>query len=259
MWDAVRALGLASAALAAALAPPPAPPASPQVSFKEGRLSLDVKDRPLDWVLDQIADAAGLAVVIDAGLDGRRVTLRARDLAVDEALRLLLREHDVFYFHAGAGKGPSALVAVWVYRQGAGQGLEPIPPEQWASTRELERKLRDADGEVRARALATLVERRPEGARKEILRALKDEDDRVRSRALYGALTSDLELAASTLKAALLDPSPQVRFLALEALVGRPEAAEAARHALNDPDPHVQEKAREILAPVEGPDGGGMR
>lgn len=223
-------------------------PHGPAVVFRDGRLELDLRARTLGLVLDEISQKAGLAIILAEELRDRPVSLQLHDVALDEGLRTLLAEHDVFLFYGVEEKAPSSLRAVWVYPKGRGRGLEPVPPEQWASTREIEKGLTDRDPGVRARAVEALVERKRERAREDVLRALKDEDEGVRTQALYGAVNSGLELPTPSLVEAFGDSSSDVRFLALEALAERPEAGEIASRALLDPSPHVQEKAREILS-----------
>ena len=237
-------------ALACIAAPAPSLPGAPPVDFKDGRLQLDVRARPLGWVLDEISRKASLAVILAEDLREHLVSLQLRDVPLDEGLRELLKEHDVFLFYGAEEKPPSSLKAVWVYPRGTGRGLEPTPPEQWASTREIERRVADRDPTVRSRAVEALIERKRERAREVVLKALKDEDDQVRTQALYGAVNSDLELPSAVLVEALNDTSADVRFLALEALAQSPQAGEMASRALHDPSPHVREKAQEILSQV---------
>ena len=75
-----------------------------------------------------------------------------------------------------------------------------------------------------------------------------DKDDGVRTRTLYAALRSSVKLPADVLiKLALGDSAPNVRFLALEALAGDPNLGPIVEQALNDPNPHVRNKAEEIF------------
>lgn len=225
------------------------------VSSKDGRLSLDVQGRALEWVLDQISRAAGVAFVTEETLPETTLSVQFGDLPLDEGLRRVLKDHDAFFFYEAQGDAPSALRGVWIYPKGQGRSVAPVPRERWASTLEIEKMLTASDAEARSRAVEALVERQGEKARAAVLRALKDDSARVRTRALYGAFSSGLEVPADALAEALDDPSSDVRFLALEAVAGRPEAAALARRALGDASPHVRERAREILAKV-GQTGG---
>ncbi|HEY8149659.1 MAG TPA: HEAT repeat domain-containing protein [Vicinamibacteria bacterium] len=225
------------------------------VRAKEGRLSVDVQGRTLEWVLGQISRAANVAFVTDEAPPETTVSVQFGDIPLDEGLRRILKDQDTFFFYEAQGNAPSALRVVWVYPKGQGRSIQPVPPERWASTRDLEKLLTDPDADARSRAVESLIERQGEKARAVVLRALKDDSARVRTQALYGAFSSGLELPADVLAEALDDPSSDVRFLALEAIAGRPEAAPLARRALGDANQHVRERAREIVAKV-GQTGG---
>ncbi len=217
------------------------------VTLKDGRLSLEVQGRTLEWVLGRISRAAGFPVVADEKVGEVVVSLRFQELPMEEGLRQLLRDQDAFFFYGAQDDAPASLRIVWVYPKGQGRGLQPVPPERWASTRDLEKMLEGPDAEDRSRAIESLVERQGEKARGAVLRALKDESARVRTQALYSAFSSGLEVPGEVLAEALDDPSTDVRFLALEAVADRPEAATLARRALGDPSPHVRDRAKQIL------------
>jgi hypothetical protein len=218
------------------------------VTVREGRLSVRVENRSLGWLLEEISREGKVAIIEGGGLGHARVSVQFQDLRLDEGLRQILKDQDAFFFYGAEGKAPASLRVVWVYPKGQGGGLQPVPPEAWASTRELEGDLADPDPRVRARAIETLVERKGDRARNAVLDALKDQDDQVRTRAVYQALTEDVELPTDTLIAlALGDPSPEVRFLALEGVADRPEARTIAETALTDPSPQIRNKAQEIL------------
>jgi HEAT repeat protein len=219
----------------------------PEVVLKDGRLSLDVEGRPLEWVLGRISRAAGVPAVLDEKVQQAAVSLRFQDLPLEEGLRRLLAEHDAFFFYGAQDGAPASLRVVWVYPKGHGRSLEPVPPERWASTRDIEKMLDAPDAEDRSRAIESLVERNGEKARGAVLRALKDESARVRTQALYSAFSAGLDVPADVLAQALDDPSVDVRFLALEAVGDRPEAATLAQKAAGDQSPHVRERAQQIL------------
>ncbi len=219
-----------------------------RITVKDGRLSVRGYNRSLEWVLEEIARAGRVAIIRAEGVGGQHVSVQFQDLPFDEGLRQILQEYDAFFFYGGVKKAPASLRAVWVYRQGQGQGLAPVPPESWASTKELGGRLTDPDPEARSRAVEALITRTGAQTLDAVLRALEDGDDRVRTRALYGALWSDVPLPADTLRGLLReDPSPDVRFLALEALAKQPHVEAIAQLTLSDPSPQVQQKAQEIL------------
>lgn len=222
------------------------------VTLKEGRLSVRVENRSQDWVLEEISRQAKVAMTRVSGSGSRRLSVRFEDLSLDDGLRRILADDDAFFFYGAQGRAPASLRAVWIYAKGKGKGLEPVPPEAWASSRDLERDLADADAAVRARAIEALIERKRDGARDAVLEALKDPDEAVRTGALYESLSNDVELSTDLLgDLALDDSSPDVRFLALDALADHPDVRAIAERAASDPSPHVRHKAQEILQALE--------
>jgi HEAT repeat protein len=252
-------LGLVAAAAAGpapAVGPPISTVAAPEkrtepasiVTVKDGQLSVRVHNRPLESILEEISRQGRIAIIRDARIGRRVVSVQLQDLPLEEGLRQILRNHDAFFFYGVEGKAPASLRAVWVYPKGRGRGLQPVPPETWASTRELEGRLGDPDAGVRVRAVQALVERQGDQARDAVLEALRDPDDPVRIRALYQAVHAGVQLPTDVLaELAAGDLSPDVRFLALEALAAGPEARSFAEAALNDASPHVRGKAQQIL------------
>jgi hypothetical protein len=238
---------------AAASAPAPPIRSAPTILLKAGRLSVHVENRSQEWILEEITRRAKVALTRVSGSGEERVSVDFDDLPLDEGLRWILRDQDSFFFYGGAGTAAASLRAVWVYAKGKGNGVEPVPPEAWASTKELEGALAHPDAEVRTRAIEALVERRQGGARDMVVEALKDRDEGVRTEALYQSLENDVALPAEVLAdLALGDPSPNVRFLALDALAESAGARAVAERAVGDPDRHVRRRAQEILAHPPG-------
>src|SRR3990167_7980604 len=141
------------------VAPQPTPP-KPVITCKDKRLTARAKDSQLESLLEEIALACGVPVILGGDVGDERVSVEINDFPVDEALRQILARYDAFYLYEAAdepraGADPASatpkLRSVWVYARGQGSGLEPVPPEDWASTREFERKLNDPDPEVRDR------------------------------------------------------------------------------------------------------------
>ncbi len=233
-----------------------APEQRSSVTFKDGRLSINAQNRSLERVVDQITQKAGIAVILGDGLGKQPINLSFQNLPLDEGLRQILKDYDAFFFYGVGKEGPASLSAIWVYPRGRGRGLEPVPPEKWASTAELEKLLADPDPQVRLRAVHTLIDRKGNNAEDMVLGALKDADGQVRAEALYTALRKGVELPADSLiNLALGDPSPDVRVLALDAIARGPDARPIAVGALNDPNPHVQDKAREIIEALDSAEG----
>jgi hypothetical protein len=222
------------------------------ITFREGRLTVDVQNVLLELLLEEISRQAIVAIISPEGLGDESVSVQFQDLPLDQGLRQILKDRDTFFFYGAEEKVPASLKAVWVYPPGQGRAVQPVPPEKWASTKEIEGKLTDPNAEARARAIQALVQRKGDNALDELLKALKDKDDHVRTQALWGALSSGVQLPAESLKElALRDRAAEVRFLALQALTAHPQAGEIAKLALKDPNPHVRTKAQEIILQLE--------
>jgi HEAT repeat protein len=218
------------------------------VIFRDGRLTVSAKGCPLGQLLDEISSKAEVAVIATADVGTQPVSIQFKDLPLDTGLRQILENYDLFFFFAADNKPLAHLRAIWVYPKGKARGFAPVPPEQWASTKDVQRQLNDPDAGVRARAVEAIVERKRDKAQDEVNQALTDKDPQVRTRALYAALSSGVDVPEQTLTDLLFtDQSPEVRFLALDALAGSPKGVAMAELFLNDPDPHVQSRAREIF------------
>jgi len=226
----------------------------PFISVTDNRLTLWIQGRRLGWVLDQIARRSGIPIFHDEGVANQVLSMTLQDTAFDEGLREILSGYDMFILYGGEQVAP---VAIWVYPEGKGRQLLPVPPELWASTPEMEQQLGDSDPELRAQAIEALIQRRGLRSLEAILQALEDPHDTVRSRALDAAVNHAVELPTDTLAhLAQLDPSPEVRFLALTALaadLGRgpdnndSDLRSISEYALNDASSHVRAQARQIL------------
>src|SRR5688500_16161224 len=67
---------------------------SENVSVIAGRLTIDVIDRPLREVLQQIADQAGMSLFVSDDVGDALVSLRAENVALDAGLKALLADTD---------------------------------------------------------------------------------------------------------------------------------------------------------------------
>jgi hypothetical protein len=213
-----------------------------------------VKNVRLGWILDRITQKAKVAIMVGGGAGSELVTLDLQDTPLDEALHQMLGRHDTFFFYGANKEFPAVLQVVWVYQKGKGQGLQPVPPEDWASTKDLEAAFTDNDAETRLKAITGVIERsNRDHAMGVALHALSDPDENVRSMALFAARTKGLEILSDTLMSLFTnDPSASVRFLALEALAKDPNSARTfAELGLKDPDSGVKRKAQEILTGLD--------
>ncbi len=239
------------------------------IRIEDYRLSARLRDRPLAWVLGEISRKSGIPIVSAEGLSDAPISAEVQDLPLSQGLEKILKDFDVFILHSAEGQALSSVKGVWVYPQGAAQGMRPVPPNAWTSTAEAEEGLNSANPADRGSAIETLVEREGRQAQEALSRALLDEDEEVRTQAIYAARNSGVELPAQALMELVQsDPSPTVRFMALEAVAEDAEFLEAvpenesrideirvvAELALGDPIPYVKEQAQQILAQLDAPD-----
>jgi hypothetical protein len=233
----------------------PADDGQPVLQVVEGRLTLKVRNARLGWLLSELTKQVRLVVQVGQGAGGELVTMDLQDVPLDEALRQMLRNQDAFFFYGSSTKqDPSVLQVVWVYAKGKGQGLQPVPPENWASTKDLEAGIANDDPEVRLNAITAFIDRVDSAVAMPVaLHAMtSDPDAEVRAMTLYAARSKGLKLPPEVLSGLLVaDSSESVRFLALEGLARDPNARFYAETALRDPSPHLRHKAQEILNQLE--------
>lgn len=231
----------------------PEPIIDGNVTVKDGRLSVHVKQSPLRWVLDEIVRQSGILILPGMEVGDPRITIHFDDLELEQGLRRLLYEWDVFVFY----RNTNALRSVWFYPPGKGEHILPAPIEAWGSTQEVAGMLTDRDPAQRINALQVLAQRNPKEAGKAVVNALADRDEEVRRTALVAALTYSIEVPTDTLVGlAYSDVSATIRHDALAALSGlvanyqpdtRVDIAPIAQRAINDPDVNVQDLAEKIL------------
>jgi len=233
---------------------------APMISFTNHRLSVHVQNRLLNGILEKISHLSNVPIILSEGIKAQVVSSHFDDLPLEQGLRVLLHTLDAFFFYASQGQAPPALQAVWVYPQGQGKRMVPMPPEAWASMAEMREYLHDSDPDMRARAAEVLVERYGKRALDTVLEALEDGEEKVRYRTLAKAVQAGVPLRSDFLRHLLgSDPSPVVRFLALEALAKAPDIQpqalwESVTLALHDSHEGVQEQARILLEELEAAD-----
>lgn len=231
-----------------------AAPSAEQLSgirFEKGRLSAQFRNWSLQSVSEQLAAAASVNIVLAEGLENIQISADVNGVVLDEALRNLLSGFDTFFFYDSSRSLPAALRTVWVYPKGSASALKPVGPEQWASRRELEVALGDADPAARALAYEALLGRPDQRSRSLVIDALRggERDSALRQRLLATAMSKGFAVPENFLAdLARADPSDQVRLMALDALSLHPSAKQIAQAALTDPNEAVRVRAKELLA-----------
>lgn len=227
------------------------------------RITLDVSDYPTETLLEEISAQSGVAIIREYPLASDRTTLQLVDIPLEQALRRILNQQDLFFSFTPVAEASSTadesallLSGVWVFSRGEGSQIVPVPARQLLSSSELTQDLTHSDSKVRARAVELLIARKGERAIDDVRFALNDQDAVVRERALQAALSAGIPLPEGSLGImAQSDASATVRALSLAAIAGGPAATllsdpaieNLAQIALGDSDPGVRDQAREIL------------
>ena len=240
------------------------------VSVRAGHLDIDVIDRPLRAVLQQIADQTSMTLFVSDEVADALVSLRAENLALDTGLKALLVNTDSFLLYGGTKASSQGIVGLWVYAKGQGPNFAPMRVQQSSDSARINGVALDAAPEERARAVEALVQQRGSAAVPAVLQALEDEDALVRSRALDAAVNFGLEVPEEVLIHSIqIDPSPEVRFVALAGLaalldpditretrvVNNAEVRAISELALKDPSSEVRWQAQQNLQALNALDG----
>jgi hypothetical protein len=231
--------------------PPQAAQGQARLVISGGLVSLDARACTLTELLSLISARTGIRITVSDAIPPSSLSLRTRPQSIEATIRELLHETDVFVLYAAEPHGEQRLAAVWVYPRGSTHDVEPVPAEQWASTRELQRQLTERSPELRARAIEELIARAGDAALPQLLDALADDNAETRQRALDAALAATLDVPLPNLHAlALNDPSPEVRLRALQALEERPDSTWVIEAATHDPDSNIRHEAQSVLRRV---------
>jgi hypothetical protein len=237
---------------------PGAPDTVMSISVQSGRLSASIANAPLPAVLDELRRRTGIAITVGDGLDLGYVAAELKSVAIEEGIRELLKNYDAFFYYTPRNGRPASLAAVWVYPRGAAAALQPIPPEIWASTADLEAALRDTDPGIRERAYDTLMARPDRASRSLVVLAIQgasETDVELRERLLSAAMTKGIAVPRDVLADLVrADSAETIRLLALDALSGDSTAREVGVAALADASTLVRERAREFLAELDALD-----
>lgn len=183
------------------------------------RLSLDVIDKSLKTIIDEVHQQSGITIVVSDEIPNSRVSLQLDDSPIEQGLQRLLDKYDSFFFFSPIDGGTARLTTVWVYPKERGQVLAPIPSPIEVHNNELRQQAADPDTVKRALATAALIERNGPEAGELLTTALTDPDEQMRIQALNAALRVAVDLSPDLLKElARYDPSPTVRAMALVGL-----------------------------------------
>lgn len=240
-------------------APPPI-----EVAFEQDRLTVDVREAPLDEVLQAVAEEAGVIIEIRGDLTAH-VTHSFADLPFDEGIRRLLRGHS-YILSGDAERSRRIEISILTSHREeapATTGNVSTPDDERNALQRIRalagRKDADAVAElsrlagsdpspvVRSQALAALGRLRIPEASAPVTLALTDESAAVRIQALRSAKSLKGATAISDLQAiATHDPDPAVRKQAVRLMtdIRNPEVPWLLEQATADSDPAVSQEAR---------------
>ena len=230
------------------------------IHLSDNRLSLAITKQPLQEVAKAIAQQAQLSIIFDKEMPNPNIDMKFSNLPVQQGLQRLFENYDTFFFYSTDKETVAKLTTVWVYPQGQGQRLAPVPSPIAARANELIQDTTDTDAARRASAIANLVEQQGSAATEAVQNALIDPDERVRIEALHAALLAQIDLPLDTLKdLAVRDTSAKIRSIALAGLVNRSEQGaielsdilEVLKLAQKDTDPEVSELAVQLIKSLE--------
>lgn len=225
-----------------------------EVEIRNGLLSLDVKNAPLDGVIRAIGEVAGFNTVVLGPLD-TRVTQSLTEVPVYDVVRRLARDTIFVMIHAQDGSDAEAapIKEIRLYRSALGPlvptAREAVDPAVLAG-------LLADDARARIRAVQT-IGGTGEASSIALLEhvIVKDDDPMVRGQAAAALGQIGGKHAVSGLQAALGDPVQSVRVQAVRGLgrIGEAESAQVLGELLlHDADRRVRRRAAWSLGGMKG-------
>ncbi len=233
---------------------PPSRADAPVIVVEDGRLTARVRDLALGAVLAEVAARTGVALVAAPEIEQDPVSADLQGLSLDRALRELLKEYDTFFFYGSATNAPAELRGVWIYPKGAASLLQTVPPEAWASSRELKGLLAQSNPTIREQTYEALMSRPDPESQDLVVRALRgasESDPALRERLLSSAISKGVLFPPDLLPyIAVADDSEAIRLMALDALAQAADMKQVVQAALSDPSEAVRNRAAQILAAI---------
>jgi len=239
---------------------------SPDVRLEGDRLSVNAHAMPLASILESINRSAGVVIALQGEPTGIAVSDSFRDTDVRQALQRLLSQHSHVLIDHGSANSPRRIEVILLGRPGR-PTRNPVGPDK---TPAIATELSDQPAEFlvatalsaapsaeRAAAAEAIAYRggdaggTPAYSDSVLAQMLSDPVEDVRAGALETLKDTADHLPFDALaQVAREDPSPERRIQALELLVERAENGEALeplRIALNDSEPTVNERARDLV------------
>lgn len=215
-----------------------------EVAVKQGRLTVNLRDAPLDDVFQAVGKAAGIAIRL-RGDPTAPVTNSFADIPLEEGIRKLLHGYS-YTLATGDAEGSKSLeIAVIAASrvEPSGKAGEVSPPD---------------DRRDKSQRMRELARRKDAAAIAELSGLAQDDPSPVVRRqaiAALGQLGGPETLAPLT--RALADQASSVRVQALQGmknLKGTAAIADLQAMAGSDPDPTVRKQAVRLLSEIQSPE-----
>jgi type II secretory pathway component GspD/PulD (secretin) len=232
----------------------------PLIHLSDNQLSLAITHQPLQEVAKAIAQQAKLSILFDKDVPNPNIDILFSNLPIQQGLQRLFENYDTFFFYSNSNGTLAKLATIWVYPQGKGEILSPIPAVAIPSNPQLALNTNDPEPYQRASAVTLAIEHNGQDAEDVLQTALDDPEEIVRINALQAAIVSAIAMPMDRLNdLALHDPSTAVRSMAISSLFkefeeGRIAPSDVARIvnlAQSDPEPMVSELAKQIIASLD--------
>ncbi len=242
--------------------------ANPDIIFDRGRLSVKLKNAPLDKVLKDIMAQSGARIWLSDSID-TAVTIEFKDLPIRDGVHKILKDKNYAFVYSPNEKKEGSLAFIKQNKTDDTSNrvndellqrsrLKPQPPLKKGRGRgdmmpfELLAKdaLEGGDPSKREDAVIALGESKDKRTVEILSKVLAgDPSEDVRLSSIDALITTGEKNIVEPLSFALKDLSSEVRQSALEALaeVGGESIQELIKGALNDEDTAVRELAQELL------------
>jgi type II secretory pathway component GspD/PulD (secretin) len=225
------------------------------IAVEKGFFTLKIESCPLRRVLRELGAAAGVSVVTADSVGEDHISTQLTNVSRDEAFRRLLVEYDTFFYYTAEKDAPAALRTIWVYPKRSAVSLRPVPPETWASAKELEASVASQDLAVRERAYEALIvhpDRRSQDLVLQAIRGISERDDGLRQRILSAAVSKGMEMPPHILSELVYAGSSEsLRLMALDTLSQHSSVKEVAEYALSDTSEVIRQRAKAILKELD--------
>jgi hypothetical protein len=216
----------------------PSPPGTVEVTVREERLSVNVRDASLADILRVIGQEGDLKLHLD-GQFRTAITTSFTGLPLESGIRRLARGHSTTFAYGPPSRpgGVGRLTEIWIIETSPAASARPVDPQTRGA---------------RLAHLGALGRRQDDEAVAELARILtQDPDPVVRTQAVLAVGRRGDPRTAPALIAALADQQPSVRIQAVRGLrrvEGERSAEVLGRVLLSDADPVVRRVTASILA-----------